>query len=66
VQPVLKPVVAVAGDVVEVGLEAVTVNGRPLPGSSSAAVDSLGRTLPIPLGGGTSSQRAEQERERSF
>ena len=46
VQPVLKPVVAIAGDVVEIGPEAVTVNGRPLPGSSSAVVDSLGRALP--------------------
>jgi len=46
VQPVLKTVVAVAGDVVEIEPEAVTVNGQRLPGSSSAAVDSLGRPLP--------------------
>ena len=46
VQPVLKPVVAVAGDVVEIGPEAVTVNGQRLPGSSIAASDSLGRELP--------------------
>jgi len=46
VQPVLKPVIAVAGDVVEIGPEAVTVNGQPLPGSSTAASDSLGRQLP--------------------
>ena len=46
VQPVLKPVVAVAGDVVRVGSEAVTVNGERLPGSSTAASDSLGRELP--------------------
>ena len=46
VQPVLKPVVAVAGDVVEIGPEAVTVNGQRLPSSSSAASDSLGRQLP--------------------
>jgi conjugative transfer signal peptidase TraF len=46
VQPVLKPVVAVAGDVVEIGPEAVTVNGQRLPGSSTAASDSLGRELP--------------------
>jgi conjugative transfer signal peptidase TraF len=45
-QPVLKPVIAVAGDVVEIGPEAVTVNGQPLPGSSIAASDSLGRPLP--------------------
>ena len=46
VQPVLKPVVAVAGDVVEIGPEAVTVNGQRLPGSSTATRDSLGRELP--------------------
>jgi conjugative transfer signal peptidase TraF len=46
VQPVLKPVVAITGDVVDIGPEAVTVNGQPLPGSSTAARDSLGRALP--------------------
>ena len=46
VQPLLKPVVAVAGDMVEIVSEAVTVNGQSLPGSSSAAVDRLGRALP--------------------
>jgi conjugative transfer signal peptidase TraF len=46
VQPVLKRVVAVAGDVVEGGAEAVTVNGQRLPESSTAASDSLGRELP--------------------
>jgi conjugative transfer signal peptidase TraF len=46
VQPVLKRVVAVAGDVVEIGPEAVTVNGQRLPDSSTAASDSLGRELP--------------------
>lgn len=45
VQPVLKRVVAVAGDVVEIGPEAVTVNGQRLPDSSTAASDSLGRDL---------------------
>ena len=45
-QPLLKPVVAVAGDVVEIGPEAMTVNGQRLPGSSTAASDSLGRELP--------------------
>src|SRR5947207_13204958 len=39
VQPVIKPVVAVAGDVVALGPEAVIVNGQRLPGSSSADVD---------------------------
>ena len=46
VEPVLKPVVAVAGDVVELGPEAVVVNGQRLPGSVSADVDSLGLPLP--------------------
>jgi len=46
VQPVLKPVIAVAGDVVEIAPEAVTVNGQRLPSSSTAATDSLGRELP--------------------
>ena len=46
VQPVIKPVVALAGDVVELGPEAVVINGQRLPGSSSADVDSLGLTLP--------------------
>jgi conjugative transfer signal peptidase TraF len=35
VQPVIKPVVALAGDVVELGPEAVVINGQRLPGSSS-------------------------------
>jgi len=43
---VLKPVIAVAGDVVEIAPEAVTVNGQRLPSSSTAATDSLGRELP--------------------
>jgi len=42
----LKRVVAVAGDVVEIRPEAVTINGRRLPSSSTAASDSLGRELP--------------------
>jgi conjugative transfer signal peptidase TraF len=46
VQPVIKPVVAVAGDVVELGPQAVIVNGQRLPGSSSTDVDSLGLPLP--------------------
>jgi len=46
VQPVLKPVIAVAGDVVEIAPDAVTVNGQRLPSSSTAATDSLGRELP--------------------
>jgi conjugative transfer signal peptidase TraF len=46
VQPVLKPVIAVAGDVVEIGPDAVTVNGQRLAGTSSSSADSLGRALP--------------------
>jgi conjugative transfer signal peptidase TraF len=46
VQPVIKRVVAVAGDVVDLSPDAVVVNGRALPGSSSAEVDSVGRRLP--------------------
>jgi type IV secretory pathway protease TraF len=38
--------VAVAGDVVELGPQAVVVNGESLPGSASASVDSLDRPLP--------------------
>jgi len=46
VQPVIKPVVALAGDVVELGPEAMVVNGQRLSGSSSSDVDSLGQPLP--------------------
>ena len=46
VEPVLKPVVAIAGDVVELGPDAVTVNGQRLPRSASATLDSSGRSLP--------------------
>ena len=42
----LKPVVAVAGDVVELGPEAVIVNGEHLPASPSSAVDSIGHPMP--------------------
>jgi conjugative transfer signal peptidase TraF len=48
VQPVLKPVIAVAGDVVELGPEGVAVNGQRLPASASADVDSVGRGSPAP------------------
>ena len=41
-----RAVVALAGDVVEVGPEAVAVNGQRLSGSSSSDVDSRGRALP--------------------
>ena len=44
-EPVLKPIVAVAGDIVELSPQAVVVNGDSLPGSASASVDRLGRPL---------------------
>src|SRR3989454_6928066 len=46
VQPVIKPIVALADDVVELGPEAVVINGQRLLGSSSADVDSAGLPLP--------------------
>src|SRR5438445_7252036 len=49
VQPVIKSVLALAGDVVELGPEAVVINGEHLPGSSSADVDGL--ALPLPPAG---------------
>ncbi|PYN82957.1 MAG: hypothetical protein DMD96_04170 [Candidatus Rokuibacteriota bacterium] len=51
-QPVIKPVVALAGDVVELGPEAVVINGQRLPGSSAADADSLGLALPHSVWGG--------------
>jgi conjugative transfer signal peptidase TraF len=57
VQPVVMPVVAIAGDVMEIGPEAVTVNGQRLPESSAAGTDSLGRRCRTRSGGGTSSER---------
>src|SRR5262249_4546722 len=51
VQPVLKRVGAIPGDMVAVFPDGVTVNGRRLPGSATAAVDSWGRALPhVPWG----------------
>lgn len=44
-EPVLKPVIAVAGDIVELGPQAIVVNGVRLPRSASASVDRLGRPL---------------------
>lgn len=46
VQPVLKRVVGLPGDVVELRREAVTVNGTRLPDSATAIHDSRGRPLP--------------------
>lgn len=43
----LKPVVAAAGDVVEVGARGVSVNGELLPRSAPLAVDRQGRPLAV-------------------
>jgi len=51
VEPILKPVVAIAGDRVSLGADSVTVNGRPIPGSRRLGADGAGRPiLAIPLG----------------
>ena len=44
--PLLKPVVAVAGDVVEVSGAGLAVNGRLLPNTKHQAMDSHGRPMP--------------------
>ena len=46
VQPVLKRLVGMPGDAVEVGPDTVTVNGVPLADSETAFRDGLGRPLP--------------------
>ncbi|WP_404995448.1 conjugative transfer signal peptidase TraF [Cupriavidus pauculus] len=46
VAPVLKPLVAVGGDVVEVRGRRVLVNGNPVPNSGLADTDSAGRPMP--------------------
>ena len=48
--PLLKPVVAIPGDLVAIGAE-VRVNGVVVAGSERLAKDSQGRRLPVPLGG---------------
>ena len=48
--PLLKPVVAVPGDVVAIGAD-VRVNGVKIAGSERLAADGQGRRLPVPLGG---------------
>ncbi len=51
IQPVIKPVGAVPGDVVAVGPDGVQVNGVPLAHSPTASADSQGRPLPhVPWG----------------
>lgn len=46
VAPLLKPVVAVAGDRIEVRPEGVSVNGQALPNTRMLAADGAGRRLP--------------------
>ena len=46
VAPVLKPLVAAGGDVVEVRHQQVFVNGNPVPNSWLAHSDSAGRSMP--------------------
>jgi conjugative transfer signal peptidase TraF len=46
VQSVLKRLVGLPGDVVDVGPDAVTINGVRLPDSGTASLDALGRPLP--------------------
>lgn len=49
--PLLKPVVARAGDVVEVSGQGIAVNGRLLPNTAPRATDTRGRSLtPWPFG----------------
>jgi conjugative transfer signal peptidase TraF len=49
--PLLKPVIARAGDVVELSEAGIAVNGNVLPHTAARAVDSKGRTLrPWPAG----------------
>jgi conjugative transfer signal peptidase TraF len=51
VEPLLKPVVAVEGDVVTVTPDGVAVNGSPIPGSAPLVRDTAGRPLrPLPPG----------------
>jgi len=45
VQAVLKRIAAVGGDIVDVSPRGVRVNGRPVPNSETALVDSRGRGL---------------------
>ncbi len=45
VQPLLKPIGAMAGDTVELQPEGISVNGTPLPHSAIAAQDAQGRPL---------------------
>jgi conjugative transfer signal peptidase TraF len=43
--PLLKPVAAIADDIVHVGASGITVNGSPIPNSAALARDAAGRPL---------------------
>jgi conjugative transfer signal peptidase TraF len=45
-EPLLKPVAAIAGDIVTVTPGGLLVNGRAMPNSAALAADSAGRPLP--------------------
>jgi len=45
--PMLKPIVARAGDIVSIGDAGVSVNGRLLPNSKQVSKDGRGRLLPL-------------------
>jgi conjugative transfer signal peptidase TraF len=59
VQPVLKRIAAVAGDVVTMQPEGVTINDRPIPHSRVATQDRQGRALPHAPWGTMTLQRHE-------
>jgi len=44
-QPLVKPIAAIAGDLVTVSAAGVTVNGAPVPGTAPVATDGAGRPL---------------------
>jgi conjugative transfer signal peptidase TraF len=47
-QALLKPIVAVGGDVVDATKDGVSINGTPMPNSATQAKDTHGRSLPHP------------------
>ncbi len=50
-EPLIKPVAAVAGDLVMVAADGVAVNGEPVPGTAPLARDTAGRPLlAVPVG----------------
>ena len=50
-QPIVKPIGAVAGDQLEIHASQLSVNGQPLPNSATQPHDQYGRALPhVPWG----------------